>query len=182
MTLENQNYARFYLVQEMMGTVDTIRKFDPACAAPVAEAARRKGHLLLTGELKEDKNGNLKVTEVNIRHMAYTGVMTRVGFDLIGDTMTIFEDGNADRFALTANENTPIEAACGQGFVLKCGWENAVAATKSVVEQVLFEEAIVRNLAGKPMDGMDALVVSSKEDFSQQVIKGVKPFAGEGSN
>jgi hypothetical protein len=23
--------------------------------------------------------------------------MTRVGFDLIGDTMTIFEDGNADR-------------------------------------------------------------------------------------
>ena len=46
---------------------------------------------------EEDKNGNLKVTEVNIRHMAYTGVMTRVGFDLIGDTMTIFEDGKADR-------------------------------------------------------------------------------------
>ena len=54
-------------------------------------------HGILSFDLKEDKNGKLKVTEVNIRHMAYTGVMTRVGFDLIGDTMTIMEDGNADR-------------------------------------------------------------------------------------
>ena len=43
------------------------------------------------------QNDKLKVTEVNIRHMAYTGVMTRVGFDLISDTMTIMEDGNANR-------------------------------------------------------------------------------------
>ena len=50
MTLDKQNYAQFYLVQEMMGTVETIRKFDPSCAAPVAGAARRKGHLLLSGE------------------------------------------------------------------------------------------------------------------------------------
>ena len=47
--------------------------------------------------LKEDKNGNMKVTEVNIRHMAYAGVMAHVGFDLIEDTIKIMEDGNADR-------------------------------------------------------------------------------------
>jgi hypothetical protein len=46
--------------------------------------------------LKEDKDGNMKVTEVNIRHMAYTGVMAHVGFDLIEDTIRIMEDGNAD--------------------------------------------------------------------------------------
>lgn len=39
----------------------------------------------------------MKVTEINIRHMAYTGVMARVGFDLIEDTVRIMEDGNADR-------------------------------------------------------------------------------------
>ena len=44
----------------------------------------------------KDKNGNLKVTEVNIRHMAYAGVMAHVGFDLIEDTIKIMEDGNAD--------------------------------------------------------------------------------------
>ncbi len=32
------------------------------------------------------------------------------------------------------------------------------------------------------LDGLDAIVVSSKEDFSKQVIKGIKPFAGAGSN
>ena len=45
-------------------------------------------------DLKEDKYGNMKVTEVNIRHMAYTGVMAQVGFDLIEDTIRILEDGD----------------------------------------------------------------------------------------
>ena len=38
----------------------------------------------------------MKVTEVNIRHMAYAGVMAHVGFDLIEDTIKIIEEGNAD--------------------------------------------------------------------------------------
>ena len=37
----------------------------------------------------------MKVTEVNIRHMAYTGVMAHVGFDLIEDTIRIHEDGDS---------------------------------------------------------------------------------------
>ena len=52
---------------------------------------------LLSFDLKEDKDGNMKVTEVNIRHMAYAGVMAHVGFDLIEDTIKIMEDGNAER-------------------------------------------------------------------------------------
>ena len=43
----------------------------------------------------------MKVTEVNIRHMAYAGVMAHVGFDLIEDTIRIMEDGNADRVERT---------------------------------------------------------------------------------
>ena len=37
------------------------------------------------------------MTEVNIRHMAYAGVMAHAGFDLIEDTIKIMEDGNSDR-------------------------------------------------------------------------------------
>ena len=55
-----------------------------------------QAHGILSFDLKEDKNGNMKVTEVNIRHMAYTGVMAQVGFDLIEDSIRIMEDGNAD--------------------------------------------------------------------------------------
>ena len=39
----------------------------------------------------------MKVTEVNIRHMAYTGVMAHIGFDLIEDTINILENGNCDQ-------------------------------------------------------------------------------------
>lgn len=211
MTLENQNYARFYLVQEMMGTVDTIRKFDPACAAPVAEAARRKGHLLLTGEgssrIMPAKNAIRKAHIWGVKEQVHTdgahqaceyklddyAVVCSSNSGRTKETLMLAnklkEDGNADRFALTANENTPIEAACGQGFVLKCGWENAVAATKSVVEQVLFEEAIVRNLAGKPMDGMDALADKAQAALTLPIpaeivewVKGAKTIYFAGMN
>ena len=50
----------------------------------------------LSFDLKEDKDGKMKVTEVNIRHMAYTGVMAEAGFDLIEDTIKIMEEGNCD--------------------------------------------------------------------------------------
>jgi hypothetical protein len=40
-------------------------------------------------DLKEDYLGNLKVTEINIRHMAYTGIMALVGFDLVSDTIKL---------------------------------------------------------------------------------------------
>jgi glucosamine--fructose-6-phosphate aminotransferase (isomerizing) len=62
-------------------------------------------------------------------------------------------EGNRNRYALTANEKTLLEEACLRTFVLKCGWEQAVAATKSVVEQALFYEAILRNIrAAAPID------------------------------
>lgn len=53
-------------------------------------------HGILSFDLKEDACGELKVTEINIRHMAYTGVMAEVGFDLIEDTIKIMENGNCN--------------------------------------------------------------------------------------
>ena len=49
-------------------------------------------------------------------------------------------------------------------------------------DELEYQKETLRNFVKPYLDGMDALVVSSKEDFSQQVIKDVKPFAGEGSN
>ena len=49
-------------------------------------------------------------------------------------------------------------------------------------DELKYQTETLKNFVKPYLDGMDALVVSSKEDFSQQVIKGVKPFAGEGSN
>lgn len=49
-------------------------------------------------------------------------------------------------------------------------------------DELMYQTETLRNFVKPYLDGMDALVFSSKEEFAQQVIKGVKPFAGEGSN
>ncbi len=75
---------------------DRINEFCDSCIKYLERKLDVKAHGILSFDLKEDKNGELKVTEVNIRHMAYTGVMSIVGFDLTEDTIRIMEDGNCD--------------------------------------------------------------------------------------
>ena len=74
---------------------DRINEFCDNCIKYLEIKLSVSAHGILSFDLKEDKDGNLKVTEVNIRHMAYTGVMAHVGFDLIEDTIRIMEDGSA---------------------------------------------------------------------------------------
>ncbi len=76
---------------------DRINKFCDNCIKYLENKLGVSAHGILSFDLKEDSYGNMKVTEVNIRHMAYTGVMACVGFDLIEDTIRILEDGSADR-------------------------------------------------------------------------------------
>lgn len=51
---------------------------------------------------------------------------------------------------LVAHEDSPIARESDRCFVLGCGGERAVAATKSVVEQALFYETLLRREAGAP--------------------------------
>jgi len=44
-------------------------------------------HGVFSFDIKEDATGKPKVTEINVRHMAYTGIMATVGFDLVTDTI-----------------------------------------------------------------------------------------------
>lgn len=75
---------------------DRINKFCDSCIKYLEIKLGVKAHGILSFDLKEDSQRNMKVTEINIRHMAYTGVMAHVGFDLIEDTIRIMEDGNCD--------------------------------------------------------------------------------------
>ena len=86
----NTHFARFL-------NENKINEFCNRCIKHLEKELGVPAHGILSFDLKEDKDGNMKVTEVNIRHMAYAGVMAHVGFDLIEDTIKIMEDGNADR-------------------------------------------------------------------------------------
>lgn len=86
----NTHFARFL-------NEDRINAFCDHCVKYLETKLDLKAHGVLSFDLKEDGEGNIKVTEINIRHMAYTGVMARIGFDLVEDTIRILEDGNPDR-------------------------------------------------------------------------------------
>lgn len=171
MNLTEDRYARFALVQEMMDTVDVAKNFNASQTADVAARIKKAGRLLLTGEgssrIFPAKNAIRKALQRGLNlQIATDGSRQSAQYALDGFAVfcasnsgktkevvllarKLAEEGNENRFALTANKNTLLEKACTQTFVLKCGWESAVAATKSVVEQALFYESILWHIAGQ---------------------------------
>jgi len=81
----NTSYGR--LINE-----DAILNFSHNCLQLISGKLKTKPHGVFSFDLKEDKSGNLKVTEINVRHMAYTGIMAEVGFDLVSDTIQLLTE------------------------------------------------------------------------------------------
>jgi glutamine---fructose-6-phosphate transaminase (isomerizing) len=72
-------------------------------------------------------------------------------------------------FGLTANKGTKLEEIAGDTHVLKCGKENAVAATKSVVEQGLFYDSLLRKLQGEKMEGLKELSEKAEQALTLKI-------------
>ena len=170
MNLTDEKYSKYMLVQEMMDTVDIVKGFNPGQTKEVAKKINSVGRLLLTGEGSSRIFPAKNAIRKNLRwgldlQIATDGSRQSAKYDLSkfavfcasnsGRTKEVVllakklaEQGNENRFGLSANEKTLLEEACSETFVLTCGWEQAVAATKSVVEQALFYESILRHIVG----------------------------------
>jgi glucosamine--fructose-6-phosphate aminotransferase (isomerizing) len=161
---------RFALVREMLETPEVIRGLDWTAAAGLAEPVRRKGALFLTGE------GSSRILPAHnaialgrrrglLQRIECEGARQALEYDLgrqvvfgtsnSGKTREVIElfrrqkaRGHDALYGLTATPESPLERECKKTFVLHCGKEDAVAATKSVVEQALFYQTLVSELAG----------------------------------
>jgi len=175
MNLNDKKYAQYALVREMMDTVDVVKQFDPGQNAEAALEVKSVGRLFMTGEgssrIFPAKNAIRKTLTWGLDlQVATDGSRQAAGYDLSkfavfcasnsGRTKEVVllakklaADGNEHRYGLTANEGTLLEEAVKQTFVLKCGWEQAVAATKSAVEQALFYQSLVGHMAGRDTAG-----------------------------
>lgn len=173
MNLSDSKYSQYALVNEMMPTSEVIASFSPAWSNPVAEQALSNGRLLLAGEgssrIFPAKNAIRRALEWGMSQKIITeGCHQACRYDLQGFTTLIASNSGCTReaqflaqrlrdmqwnshFALTAHPNTPLCEHSQQAFILSCGPEQAVAATKSVVEQALFCESIVWNMNHKDM-------------------------------
>jgi glutamine---fructose-6-phosphate transaminase (isomerizing) len=168
MNLKEARYSKYALVREMMDTVEVVKNFNGEQTKEVAQKIKSVGRLLLTGEgssrifpaknliRKSLKSGlELCIITDGSRQSAQYELGNYAVFCTSNSGRTkevvllakkLKAINNVNRFALSANKGTLLEDECTNTFVLNCGWENAVAATKSVIEQALFYESILWNL------------------------------------
>jgi len=163
-------YTQYALSREMLETAEVIRKFDPSRVAAIADKITKAGRLMLTGEgssrifpaknairkartwgldLQIATEGSRQAATYDLRNSAiFAASNSGRTNEIIKLMQKLKEQANPNRFGLTANEGTLLAEYCTDTIVLTCGWEQAVAATKSVAEQALVYQAIVSRAAG----------------------------------
>jgi glucosamine--fructose-6-phosphate aminotransferase (isomerizing) len=193
MNLKEKKYGQFALVREMMETPGIIKAFSADASKPFVKALKRKKGLFLTGEgssrlfpakrtifssLKKDfvipviTEGCTQSLDYNLSDFAVFAASNS------GQTKEVIRLVNALKkkkhdavFGLTANKNTKLEEFADAAHVLSCGREDAVAATKSVVEQALFYDSLLRNLRGEKMAGLKKASEQAEEVLTAKIDK-----------
>lgn len=194
MNLKEEKYNRFALVREMMETPSIIKSYNPEAAAAFAAEVKKTNGIFLSGEgssrifpAKRAISSNLKrnitfpvMTEGSTQAMEYkldgysVFLASNSGQtkEVIRLAISLKKSGHHAMFGLTANNNTKL-GEIAKTHVLTCGKEDAVAATKSVVEQALFYDALLRNLSGEKMDGLDKAARQAEEVLTAKIDPGI---------
>ena len=176
----NPKYGQFALVREMLETPTVIGEFDFRAATDAAAVIRDTGKLFLTGEgssrmfpaknlicevlrrgvpLAVATEGARQAHEYDLSSFAVFGASNSGKTkELISLFTQLGKQGHAKLFGLSANSPCVLDSVTSRCYTLRCGKEDAVAATKSVVEQALF----FRSLLG-PWDGNSALVANRQQ-------------------
>jgi len=170
MKSDDANYSGYGLVRDMLATADIVAQFDAQRMTATASAVAKAGRLLMTGEgssrifpakhaikLAMQRGYGLQLhTEAGKQAQEYDlsdwAVFALSNSGRTAEVIQLFtklaEANHAHRYALTAFADTKLESLATQGYVLTCGEEGAVAATKSVIEQALFYQALIEHAVG----------------------------------
>lgn len=178
MNLSDSKYAQFSIVREMLETPDVVRRFAPASVDPYSGLAR-SARVLLSGEgssrifpAKNAIYGALRGG--NPRHLFTEAATQAMEYDLADSAVFVASNsgktkegvalirrlrasGHSATCGIVANAGTPIEQEANLHYLLTCGPERAVAATKSVVEQALFYDILFRTISGRPLPDLSRL-------------------------
>lgn len=172
MNSQDDRYSQFCLTREMLETPRIVSQFNATAQQTVAASIAQVGKLLLTGE----GSSRLFPAKSSIAHARRKGwpivLHTDAGrqsceYDLsqwavfaasnsgkTAEVIRLFDKllkaGHSQRYSLSATPNSKLQEMANGGFVLSCGKEEAVAATKSVFEQALFYRSLLEHAAGAP--------------------------------
>ncbi|MFN3166685.1 MAG: SIS domain-containing protein [Phycisphaeraceae bacterium] len=198
----NAPYSDFGLTTDMLASPDIVRGFDATRFSAAADAVNDIGNLHLTGEgssrlfpakhaikVARQRGYDLNLhTEAGCQSRSYDlADWVVLGASNSGRTAEVIQlfkqlketSGGDKLFSVTAFADSTLESFANAGYVLRCGEEGAVAATKSVIEQALVVQAIVESAAGDEQlaeqlpalaDAMQlALTAQTPEDITKKV-------------
>ncbi len=196
MNLLENKYSKFALVREMMETPGIVRDFNPGASEKFARTIKgTRAGVFFTGEgssrIFPAKRAIAAAFKMNYGIALATEGATQAleykledfvvfGASNSGQTkevvrlfMKLKKSGHHAFFGLTANENTKLEEIAIDTHVLSCGKENAVAATKSVVEQGLFYDGLLRNYAGQSSMNLNETSEKIEEALTLKIDDGI---------
>ncbi len=191
MNLQEEKYSKYALVREMMETPGIIRSFDPHVSERFVKPLKSKKGLFLTGEgssrlfpakrtisamlnrkflLPVITEGCTQAREYNLEdYVVFAASNSGQTKEVIRLVNLLKQKKHNAIFGLTANRNTKLEEFANDTHVLSCGPENAVAATKSVIEQGLFYDSLVRNLRGEKMEGLKTAAEQTEKVLTAKI-------------
>ncbi len=178
MNLQNEKYAKYALVREMLETSEVIREFDPESANAWAASLSQENRIFFTGEgssrIFPAKRAMYEAMKTGFPlPMATDGATQALEYDLsrhavlaasnsgkTKEVVRLFKGlaakGHKHCYGMMAHAGAPLAEISRQAHILSCGAEKAVAATKSVVEQALFYQAVLAKLRKTTLEGLPA--------------------------
>jgi len=203
MKLTEEKYNKYALVREMMETPDIIKGFKPEAAARFAETVKKHKGLFLTGEgssrifpakraiyASHKKGLNIPVVtegctqaeEYNLSDYAvFAASNSGQTKEVVRLTTALKKQKHPAVFGLTANPNTKLEEIASGTHILTCGKEDAVAATKSVIEQGLFYDSLLKIVNGEKMEGLKELADKTAEALTTKIDPAITEIISKAS-
>lgn len=161
----SKKYMNYALCREMRETPGVIRTLDTSKIKELAKWVNSE-KILLSGEgssrIFPAKNWIYTARKSRLDKFYYTEGARQASEYPLND-ISLFVSSNSGKtreaaalmqqmagkinmVGITAHNNTPISETGNGKYILECGVEDAVAATKSVIEQALFYDILFRSL------------------------------------
>lgn len=187
---QNKESHETKLIAEMRETPGIIRDF------PVYEASAllpRSERVLLSGEGSSrlfpakyaryktlahgdgpdiDVDGALQAAEYKVqKHHVYVSSNSGRTAEVVRllEYCQGLPNGPVHTTAVVAHDDTPVARMADEVYVLTCGPESAVAATKSVVEQALFFDTVFRSATDRPLPDTGLISAAFGDALAQSI-------------
>ena len=167
MNLKDSKYNKYYLIKEMLETGEIVKRLDIEKILSY-EKEVKKERIFFTGEgssrIFPAKKIMYEARKKGYKEDFYTDcAMQALEYDLQDSTVFVASNSGKTKedleliqklkrqnhdniISIVANAGTPIMNEAHVSYLLTCGKENAVPATKSVIEQTLFYDLLFRKL------------------------------------